>query len=156
MKVSTTFETENTFGDKQHTIRISGHAIRAASKPELQEKVSAAIGQAFTAPKIGIAKVGNQVFVVVEHLGTTNTYAADVSENGIAEHREISSSCEDIHTATTSAALHAFKVDPTSYEKLFTEEVPAGMPESRVNDWLWYARGIKETHQLIRELEKKI
>lgn len=148
MKVSTTFETEHAFGDKQHTVRISGHAIRAASKPELQEQVSAAIGQAFTAPKIGIAKVGNQVMVVVEHLGSITTYAADIKDNGVCKTRETSSATVqgtmNHETATTGAALHLFKCDPVSYEKLFVDEIPLGMPECRVSEWQWYARGIKE------------
>lgn len=155
MKVSTTFETTPSFGDKKHILRVGDHTIWATTKPELQEKVSAAIGQAFTAPKIGIVKVGNQVMVVVEHMNNVTTYAADVKENGIAAHREISFSGEDLETAVTGAALHAFKVDPVSYEDLFTDKVPAGMPESRVNDWQWYAKGIREIDRVSRELEKE-
>lgn len=147
MKVSTTFETSRWLGEG-HILRIGDHAIRANSKLELQAKVSAAIGQAFTTPRVGLAKVGNQVMVVVEHLGNIETYAADISGNGVAELRNTSSaSVRDelaLETATTGAALHLFKCDPTSYESLFDGKVPAGMPESRVSDWLWYAKAIKE------------
>lgn len=103
-------------------------------------------------PKIGIAKVGNQVMVVVEHLGSIISYAADISENGICETRETSAStvqgAMNHATALTSAALHLFKCDPVSYEDLFTDTVPAGMPESRVSDWQWYAKGISRTSSL--------
>jgi hypothetical protein len=152
MKVSTTFETTPSFGDAQHTIRIGNHAIRANSKVELQAKVSEAVDKAFTNPKIGIAKVGNQVMVVVEHLGMITTYAADIKDNGICQTREtgVAPVQGDVNheTALTGAALHLFKCDPVSYENLFDGKVPAGMPESRVSDWQWYAKGISHTSSL--------
>jgi hypothetical protein len=148
MKVSTTFETTPSFGDNQHTLRIGDHAIRANTKVELQAKVSVAVYQAFTTPKVGLAKVGNQVMVVVEHLGNIETYAADISANGVAELRNTSSAPVqgdmNIETATTGAALHLFKCDPVSYGKLFYGLVPDGMPKSRVSDWQWYAKAIME------------
>jgi hypothetical protein len=157
MKVSQTFETSRWLGEG-HILRIGDHAIRANSKVELQAKVSAAIGQAFTTPRVGLAKVGNQVMVVVEHLGMITTYAADIKDNGIAQTREtgVAPVQGDVShwTALTGAALHLFKCDPVSYENLFDGKVPAGMPESRVSDWKWYAEAIKEIDRVSKELEK--
>lgn len=121
-------------------IRIGDHTIRAGSKIELQDEVSKAIDKAFTNPKISIIRVGDQVSVVVEHMGITATYAADACINGIAEHREISWSHADLRTATTGAALHMFKADPASYDKLFKDVVPEG----RADEWRWYAKAVQE------------
>jgi hypothetical protein len=145
MKITQRFETGSPDG-KMHTVRIGDHTITAGSKAHLQIKVNEAINKAFTEPKIGIAKVGNQVMVVVEHLGVITTYAADISVNGVCETRQTDMHAGDPDFAETvdRAALHLFKCDPESWEGLMDGTFPNGMPLSQIHDWKWYTRNVKE------------
>jgi len=74
------------FGKKTGKLRVSieNEDIYGEGKDELTEKVTEAIDEAFKNPEIGVVRVGDEIRIVVTHLGRTCVYDASGPDGQLA------------------------------------------------------------------------